>query len=514
MPKNSCIEEIRTLGNKYGEKISTILGASKKTSWMDNCEILHSSNLNEWNKLVNYFIKDDFKNALLQIFNNDPTLKKEWNQKKIHQKLIEQYPQFHNISQTQVKKKMLHLNDKTILPKILNLTDDDGGYIPPHFIIIKSCLYNTNEACSDITRDNPDTTKNNLKCNNPCGSKYIKHPLCSTAYNCCTVDSDEVLYCSKCDSFRQGKFAFNLLEIIRQMAVLKCNPNALLWNPIIQEPFKNEELEEFQVLFDSALKEFSKEGTIEEITMRYGTQLWLASMAAGAAGAAASIVSPVGVVGITLGLTAELFTLLSTGALVSSSAASFWIEYNKSNKDAFISSIRESLIHAAAPILNNWIHEIDAMVITDLLRRGLDYKKSLNVDKVSLHLQDIDNLINNEFKDPEINLEIKKHIGSGFFPLDRFLTLHEINKEGIFDADLNTLICLQQDYNSKFIPFSDILVQSKHTDKVNQLLNDLCNNIPLGGFKQLKYKKTNKSRYKRKHTYKKTLKLKNKRSKS
>lgn len=113
------------------------------------------------------------------------------------------------------------------------------------------------------THDNKYDVDNKLPCATPC-QPYKK---CGN-YNCCDaygLDSKKtkVLYCNKCNNLHTRLYALNLFEVMRQIYVAKCAVSGTellpyILNPVSQEPFTADQLNNFVKIFTRAIATWKK----------------------------------------------------------------------------------------------------------------------------------------------------------------------------------------------------------------------------------------------------------------
>ena len=205
---------------------------------------------------------------------------------------------------------------------------DNPDFIPEEFIVFYSCDYLRPKKSNNYSRkdilckkyglygwskgntkpkgpDNPPDFLNNLSCKDPC----IKYKRCY-GYNCCNVynkwtDSDELVYCEQCKGMKTTIIAFNLFEIMRQILVSKCaigkkNLLPYLLNPVTQQPFSEDELNNFAYLFKTAVSNWKQNTNITNSFIRRNVQrittyvtpaLLVTSLLATPGGQAAAIIS-------------------------------------------------------------------------------------------------------------------------------------------------------------------------------------------------------------------------------
>jgi hypothetical protein len=198
-----------------------------------------------------------------------------------------------------------------IIPKMLQLTwnEIEGNYsdntrirkkrksnpdfIPEEFIIFYHCDYlrpkkTNNYSRADLlckkhglygwSEGNKQNNLNYLSCKDPCRP----YKRCYN-YNCCNLDipinkeanivESKLLYCQSCKRLKSTIIAFNLFEIMRQILVAKCSlgeKNILpyLLNPVTQEPFTEEELNTFPILFKQAIDSWKQNYNIDKSFLR------------------------------------------------------------------------------------------------------------------------------------------------------------------------------------------------------------------------------------------------------
>lgn len=210
---------------------------------------------------------------------------------KFHQKNIYNWSEYINI-----KGQANILVDDTNLPPIMNLKDDNGNFIDTRFLIIKRCNYvkskdrcpiNKGTALELSTEIDPYGTYEDIGyCDTMCGTS--KRSFVCKIYDCCIKNNREY-YCAKCGREETSIFAFNLIEIIRQLIVQKCKIDSIqrdlpedlkdsfsshvdvtIYNPITQLPFSKKELQEFVEHFNNIIRKMleilgKKKRTIKEI---------------------------------------------------------------------------------------------------------------------------------------------------------------------------------------------------------------------------------------------------------
>ena len=194
-------------------------------------------------------------------------------------------------------------SDNTKIRKNKKKSEDDIHFIPEEFIIFYSCDYlrpkkSNNYSRKDLlckkyglygwskenknirginTEDEQPDYLNNLSCKDPCKS----YKRCY-GYDCCNVynkwtDSDELVYCQKCKGLKTTIIAFNLFEIMRQILVAKCaigkkNLLPYLLNPVTQQPFSEDELNNFSSLFTTAVSKWKQNTNINKSFLRKNVQ--------------------------------------------------------------------------------------------------------------------------------------------------------------------------------------------------------------------------------------------------
>ena len=186
--------------------------------------------------------------------------------------------------------------ETNILSPIFNLKDDEGNYLPNDLIFVKKCKYyvrtkNCNYefgvAVTPNTRDN-----DKYPCETPC----VKYPLKCFLNNCCESNIDgtnRLVYCNKCEHIETGIFAYNLLEIIKQIIVQKCysqkfqetydvtrNLGITVYDPVTQLPFTQNEIKEFQDMFIKGVENIKRKSTLSNKLMVLANTLWLVTMVA------------------------------------------------------------------------------------------------------------------------------------------------------------------------------------------------------------------------------------------
>jgi hypothetical protein len=145
------------------------------------------------------------------------------------------------------------------MPPMLHLKDDNNQFIDKRFLYIKNCTYITED--SDCKNIKGNVIKNNKmtkdKCDTTCGTS-TKSMMCKY-YDCCLKNEKEE-FCEKCGKVESSTFAFNIIEIMRQIVVTKCvnkknkvKMPIIIFNPITQEPFNIDELEEIKQQFNKEI---------------------------------------------------------------------------------------------------------------------------------------------------------------------------------------------------------------------------------------------------------------------
>ena len=153
---------------------------------------------------------------------------------------------------------------------ILNLKYDSGNWLNPLFIYKLGCKYDVCLNKNGKTKGNKKKDDNDLPCNSPCGTSS---GIMCRANNCCHIKNSKtktkILYCEKCKDEKSSGFFINIIEIIRQYAVLMCVTNSiltlknikdqsnypiLLFNPMTQRPFSPHILRIIKKQFETGVK--------------------------------------------------------------------------------------------------------------------------------------------------------------------------------------------------------------------------------------------------------------------
>lgn len=162
---------------------------------------------------------------------------------------------------------------KTRLPLILDLHiyNKQGirtGEIPEELVYGFSCNYNI--PCSPEEKGKTIAYKGqeaDIPCETECSR--TKHISCLGS-NCCEIESGDerrIVYCKQTGNCGEGEgkqqsantFYFNLLELARQIMSSRCidmrqDQMSLVWNPVTQKPFNNEELKNIIKSFFQGLR--------------------------------------------------------------------------------------------------------------------------------------------------------------------------------------------------------------------------------------------------------------------
>jgi len=363
---------------------------------------------------------------------------------------------------------------------------------------------------------------NNLSCKDPC-KPYKK----CYGYDCCNVynkwvDDNELVYCKKCKGLKTAVIAFNLFEIMRQILVAKCaigkkNLLPYLLNPVTQQPFSEDELNNFSSMFTTSISKWKQNTNINKSFLRKNVQritsyvtpaLLVTSLLLVPGGQAAAIIALMTSIVWTVGYVENIENIWELEKISGN--------FKKGNKEYILASSKVALASAEAMVFSlvniGFAKEgysrfkafgnskMSGPMLKNQLTSGISTDLLHFMNKVKLFdygLPFIGNVVTGE----TLHGNVRKLAYSGFggliYNMNKLKAIQNgklsPNSFDSFDHKLNSLIIMEQELRAKQLPINNNFLNDSDT---NPFIQKFCNvlNKTVDSFKKnAKIKKINRT---------------------
>ena len=335
------------------------------------------------------------------------------------------------------------------------------------------------------------------------------------------MDDDYLVYCETCKKVKSSVIAFNLFEIMRQLLVAKCAIGKkkllpYLLNPVTQQPFSEDELNNFSSLFATAVSSWKQNTNINKSFLRKNVQrmtsyvtpaLLVTSLMLVPGGQAAAIISLMSSIAWAIGYVENVENIWELEKITGN--------FNKGNTEYILASSKVVIASAEALVFS--------LVNVGFAKEGYARFKSLGSSKISgpllkqhssgiskdllkfmnkVNLFDygiplIGNVVTGEILHGLVRNIAFSGFGSLIYNMNKLKAVSEgtikPNSFDQFDHKLNSIIINEQDLRANQLPINnDFLDDSKNNPFIQNFCNILGNTVER--FKQVaKMKKINRT---------------------